>query len=65
MNDNCNAAFINASNCITVRSDLVHMVENLKIPYGRLWQWRRMSWMRKGEEVWLYISKISGWIYML
>ena len=40
-NHNRDAAFIHAPNCIPLRSDLVHMVEILKIDYGRSWKSRR------------------------
>ena len=64
MNDNHHAAYDDASNCITLCTDLVHMVQKLKIAYGRSWKSRRMSWMRKGEEVRLNISKTSVQICM-
>jgi len=64
MNDDRHGACDHASNCITLCTDLVHMVEILKIPYVRSWKSRRMSWMRKGEEVELNISKTSVRIYM-
>jgi len=65
MNDNHYSAFIRASNCTTLHSDLVHMVEILKIAYCMAWKSSRTSLMRKGEEVGLYISKTSGWVYLL
>jgi len=63
MNDDRHAAFVHASNCITLCPDLVHMVEISKIAYGRPWKSQRMSWMMKGEEVGLNISKSSIQIY--
>jgi len=60
MNDNRHAAFIPASNSITLYSDLVHMVKILKVAYSRSWKSRRRSWMRNGEEVGLNISKSGG-----
>jgi len=62
--DNRHAAFIHASNCITLRTDLVHMVQIFEIAYGTSCESRRWSWMRKGEEVELYQSKTSEMIYM-
>jgi len=64
MNDDHHAAFDHASLCITLCTDLVHMVEILKIAYGWSWKSLRMSWMRKGEEVGLKISTTVEPIYM-
>jgi len=64
MNDDCRAAYDYAAHYITLCTDPVHMVEILKIAYGMSWKSRRMSWMRKGEEVGLNISKTSVRIYM-
>jgi len=64
MNDHHHAAFIHASHCITLCSDLVQMVKILKIAYDRLSRLRRRSWIWEGEEVGLYWTMISGWIYM-
>ena len=65
MNDDRHAAYDHASNCIVLCTDLVHMVEMMKIAYGRSRKSQRMSWMRKGEEVELNISRTSVRIYML
>jgi len=64
MNDNWHGAYNHASNCITLCTDLVHMVQILKIAYGRSWKSRRMSWMRNAEEGGLNISKSRVQIYM-
>jgi len=40
-----------ASNCMTLPTELVHMVEIVTIAHGRSWNLRRRSWMKKGEEV--------------
>ena len=64
MNDDRHAAYNHAFLCITLCTDLAHMVEMLKIDYGRSWESRRMSWLRKGEEVGRKISKTNVWIYM-
>ena len=64
MNDNRHTAYDHLSNCITLCTDLVHMVKMMKIAYGRSRKSRRMSWMRKGEDVGLNISKTSVQIYM-
>jgi len=42
----------------------VHIVEIIEIAYGASRKSRRMSWIRKGEEVELYLPKISEMIYM-
>jgi len=62
--DHRHALFVHASNCITHCTDLVHMVEILKIVYGRSWKSREMSLMRKAEEVGKYILITSVRIYM-
>jgi len=64
MNDNRHAACDHAAKCICVCTDLVRMVENVKIAYGRSWKSPRMSWMRNGDDVGLNISKTSVRIYM-
>jgi len=64
MNDSPYAASIHTSNCITLHSDLRHMVEMLKTALGTSWKLRRMSRIRNGEVVMLYISATSGWIFM-
>jgi len=46
MNDDHHAPSDHASNCITLGTDLVHMVEMLKNGYGRSWQSRGISWTR-------------------
>jgi len=48
LNDNCQAKFIHVSNCITLRTDLVHIVEILEIACGTSWKSRRRSWIRNG-----------------
>jgi len=40
------------------------MIETFDIAYGASWKSRRKSWIRKGEEVELYLPKISGMIHM-
>jgi len=42
---------MHVSNCITLRTDLVHMVEISEIASGMSWKVRRRSWKRNGEEV--------------
>jgi len=64
MNDDYDAAYNHAANYITLCTYLLHMVEILKIAYGRSWKSPRMSWMRKGEAVGVNISKTSIRIYM-
>jgi len=64
LNDNRYAAFIHLSNCITSRTDLVHMTEIFEIACDTSWKSRRRSWIAKGEEVELYLPKTSEMIYM-
>jgi len=59
MNGSRHAALVHAANCITLCSDLLHMVEILKISYGTSWELRKTSWKKKDLEVGLYMSKIS------
>jgi hypothetical protein len=47
INDHHHVAFIHTSTCISLRSDLVHMVKNMKIAYGRSWKLRRRNWTGK------------------
>jgi len=64
MNDDHHGAYYDASHCITLCTDLVHMVKILKIAYGKSWESLRMSRMRNGEELGLTMSKTSVPIYM-
>jgi len=64
MNHNDHAASIPASNYITVLSYVVHKVKIFTVDDGRSWKSRRRSWMRKNEEVELYISKTTRWTQM-
>ena len=64
LNDDRDAAFIHASNCITLCTDLVHLVEINEIAYGMSWKFRWTSWVRKGKEVELYLPKTSEMIYL-
>jgi len=59
MNGSRHAAFVHAANCITLRSDLLHMVEILEITYGTSSKSWKTSWKKKVQEVKLYMSKIS------
>jgi len=65
MNGSRHGALVHAANCITLLLDLLHMVENLKIAYGTSWKSRETSWKKKGQEIGLYVSKISKWICKL
>jgi hypothetical protein len=40
------------------------MVEIIEIAYGTLWNSRRRSWIREGEEVELYLPQRSEIRYM-
>jgi len=64
LNDNCHAILMHVSNCITLHTDLVHMVEIFEIGCGTSWKSRRRCWIRNGEEVELYLPKTSEMIYM-
>jgi len=58
------AAFVYASNCINLRTDVVHMVKTLKIACGRSWKLRRTCGMSRGEDSGLNISTTCVRIYM-
>jgi hypothetical protein len=64
LNDNRQAGFIHVSNCITRRTDLVHMFEILEIACSMSWKSRRRSWIKNGEAVERYLLKSSEMIYM-
>jgi hypothetical protein len=64
LNDNRHAVFMHVSNCITLLTDLVHMVQIFEITCGTSWKSRRRSWIRHGEEVNLYLPETSEMIYM-
>jgi len=55
---------MHVSNCITLRTDLMHMVEIFQIACGTSWRSRRRSCIRNGEEVELSLPKTSEMIYM-
>jgi len=65
LNDSRHDIFIHVSNCITLLTDLVHMVEIFGISCGMSWKSRGRSWIRNGEEVKLYLPKTSEIIYLL
>jgi len=64
LTDNRHVALIHASNWITHYSQHVYIVEIMII--ANIWSWmlRRRSWMTKGEEVRLHISKTNRKSYM-
>ena len=64
LNDNCLAAFIHVSNCITLRTNLLRMVEIFELAYGTSLQSRRGSSMWNGKEVEQYLTNTSGTTYM-
>lgn len=64
MNEDHHAPFDHVSNSITHCTDLVHMVEMLKIASGRQWKSQTITWMRKGDEIGQYISTTLVAIYM-
>jgi len=51
MNASRHAALVHAANCITLRSDLLHKVENLKSAYGTSWKLRKTSWKKIGQDI--------------
>jgi hypothetical protein len=51
MNASRHAASVQATNCINLRSDLLHMVENLNSAYGRSWKSRKMSWKKICQDI--------------
>ena len=55
------AAFIYSFHCMTLRADLVHMVEIFEIAYGMWWQSKRRSPMRKGDKVELNFWNLVKW----
>lgn len=59
MNEDRHAAFDHISHCRTLCTDLVRMVHILNILAGRSWKSQRMSQIRKGVEVGLYIQKLG------
>jgi hypothetical protein len=61
VNDSCHTVFLHTSNCITLRSDQLHMVEILKIAYGTPWKLRRMSWIWNRKGIGLQLLETSGW----
>jgi len=63
LNDDRHVIFIHVSTWITLCTDLVHIVEIIEIAYGTSWTSRRKSMKLKGDEVELYLPKISVIIY--
>jgi len=63
-NDNRHAKFTHVSNCITLRTDLVRMVEIFQSAYGTSWKSKRRSWIRNGEEVELYSPQTNEMNHM-
>jgi hypothetical protein len=64
LNDNRHAVFIHVFTCVSLRTELVHMVKIFVIVCGKSWKSRRRSWIRNGEEVKLYMTKTSEMIDM-
>lgn len=64
MNDDSHAEIIDGDNCISLYSDLVHMVEVLKIAYVTSWKSMRRSGIRKGKQVGGCKSTAIGWSYL-
>jgi hypothetical protein len=51
MNASRHAAIVHATNCITLRPDLQHMIENLKSADGTLLKSRKTSWKTVGQDI--------------
>jgi hypothetical protein len=51
INASRHAASVDATNCIILHSDLLHMVENLKSAYGTSWKSRKTSWKKIGQDI--------------
>jgi hypothetical protein len=64
LNDDRYAEFYPPYNCINLRTDLVHVVEIIEFAYGTSWNLRRSSWIRKRDEVELYLPKTSEMIHI-
>jgi len=64
MNASHHAALVHAANCISMRSDLLHMVENLKIAYGMSWKSSQTSWKKIGQDTrYKSLKLIDGSVY--
>jgi hypothetical protein len=55
-------SLIYTSNCRTLRTDLVDMVETFDIVHLTSRKSKRRSWMRTVEDVQIYVPKTSGMI---
>jgi hypothetical protein len=53
MNGSRYYALCHAAIYITLRSDLLHIVEKPKIAYATSWHSKRISWIRYVEEPWI------------
>jgi len=58
LNEDDYSAFRHTCNLLTLRPDLVHMVEIFECTYVTTWILIRMSWMRNGEKVELYLQNL-------
>jgi len=64
MNTRGHAALVHAANCITLRSDLLHMVENLKNAYGTFSKLRTTSWKKIGQDIgFICLKLVDGYEY--
>jgi len=61
---NTPAAFIHVSNCVTLRTDLVLLLDKIEFAYDRSWKSRRRSRIRNGQKVELYLLNTSEMMYM-
>lgn len=59
MTDNYYAAFVHASNCITLHSDQMNMVRIWKLINGKKWKSKKMSLIRTDEQFKQFKSQTS------
>jgi hypothetical protein len=64
MNASRYAALLHPSNCITLHSDLLHMVENLKSACDTSWKSRKTSWKKIGQDIgFICLKLVDGSVY--
>jgi hypothetical protein len=59
MNGSHHAALVNAAHCVTLRTNLLHMVKIVKIAYDPSWKSSKLSRKKNGQEFRLSMSKIG------
>jgi hypothetical protein len=61
MNASRHAALVQAAYCITLLSDLLHMVDNLRISYGTSWKSRKTSWKKISQDIgFIWLKLVDG-----